>query len=61
MAASQQFKPVYPLHIAGWTIPCYAALAALVLNLIVTVVLSLVFSATRAVRGVDETEAGHYV
>ena len=35
MAASQQFKPIYPLHIAGWTIPCYAALAALILNLVV--------------------------
>jgi solute:Na+ symporter, SSS family len=61
MAASQQFKPIYPLHIAGWTIPCYAALAALVLNLVVTIVLSLVFNAIHAVRGADETEAGHYV
>ncbi len=60
MVASQQFKPIYPLHIAGWTIPCYAALAALVLNLVVTIVLSLVFNAIHAVRGADETEAGHY-
>jgi solute:Na+ symporter, SSS family len=61
MAIAQQFKPIYPLHIAGWTIPCYSALAALALNLIVTIVLSLALNAVRAVRGSDETEAGTYV
>jgi SSS family solute:Na+ symporter len=61
MAASQQFKPIYPLHFAGWTIPCYAALAALVLNLVVVIVLTPVFTAINAARGSDETEAGHYV
>ncbi len=59
MAASQQFKPIYPLHLAGWTIPCYAALAALALNLIVVVVLTPLFGASR--RGADETQAAHYV
>jgi len=61
MAASQQFKPIYPLHLAGWTIPTYAALAALVVNVIVVVVLTPVFTAMHAARGEDETEAGHYV
>ena len=61
MAASQQFKPIYPLHFAGWTIPTYAALAAVVLNLIVVIVLTPLFNAARAGRGEDETEAGHYV
>ncbi len=61
MAASQQFKPIYPLHLAGWTIPAYAALAALVVNVIVVIVLTPVFTAIHAVRGEDETEAGHYV
>jgi SSS family solute:Na+ symporter len=60
MAASQSFRPIYPLHIGGWTVPCYAALAALILNLIVVIVLTAVFDTTRAARGIDETEAGHY-
>ncbi|MGC2524713.1 MAG: sodium:solute symporter [Stellaceae bacterium] len=61
MAASQQFKPIYPVHIFGWTVPCYAALAALILNFAVVVVLTPVFTAARAARGRDETEACHYV
>jgi hypothetical protein len=56
MAASQQFKPIYPLHLAGWTIPCYAALAV---NLIVVILLTPLLGASR--RGADETEAAHYV
>jgi SSS family solute:Na+ symporter len=61
MAASQQFKPIYPVHLAGLTIPTYAALASLVLNLIVVVVLTPLFNAAGAARGRDQTEAGHYV
>jgi solute:Na+ symporter, SSS family len=61
MAASQQFKPIYPLHLAGVTVPTYAALASLVLNFIVVVVLTPVFNAINAERGQDQTEAGHYV
>jgi solute:Na+ symporter, SSS family len=61
MAAAEEFKPIYPLHIAGWTIPCYAALAALILNLIVAIVLTLLLATARTIRGPDETEAGHYV
>ncbi len=61
MAASQQFKPIYPLHIVGWTIPCYAALAALVVNLIVVIVLTPLFGASRVGRGADETKAAHYI
>ena len=61
MAASQQFKPIYPLHFAGFTIPTYAALAALIINLIVVIVLTPIFNAAHAERGRDQTEAGHYV
>lgn len=61
MAASQQFKPIYPLHLAGVTVPTYAAFASLVLNLIVVIVLTPVFNAINAERGQDQTEAGHYV
>jgi solute:Na+ symporter, SSS family len=40
MAASQSFRPIYPLQIGGLTIPTYAALASLILNLIVVIVLT---------------------
>ena len=61
MAASQSFRPIYPLQIGGLTIPCYAALASLILNLIVVIALTPVFNAIHAVRGQDETRAEHYV
>ena len=41
MAASVNFAPVYPLKLFGTTVPCYIALAALVVNIVVAVVLSL--------------------
>ncbi len=46
MAASLGFKSsIYPLHMLGWTVPCYAALSALVLNVLVTLLLSAGFNA----------------
>jgi SSS family solute:Na+ symporter len=60
MAASQGFAPTFPLGILGLTIPCYTALASLVLNLVVTIVLTPVFKALAA-PGPDETRAEHYV
>jgi solute:Na+ symporter, SSS family len=51
MAASQQFKPIYPLHLAGVTIPTYAAFASLVVNLIVVIVLTPILTAARTGRG----------
>jgi solute:Na+ symporter, SSS family len=61
MAASQSFRPIYPVQIGGLTIPCYAALTSLILNLIVVIALTPVFNAIHAVRGEDETRAEHYV
>jgi len=61
MAASQSFRPIFPLQIAGWTIPTYAALASLILNVVVVVALTPVFNAMRTGRGEDETRAEHYV
>ncbi|HTQ13243.1 MAG TPA: sodium:solute symporter [Rhizomicrobium sp.] len=52
-------KSVFALHILGVTVPCYAALSALVLNLAVAAALSLVFNAFG--RGRDETAAGDYI
>jgi SSS family solute:Na+ symporter len=61
MAASQSFRPIYPLQIVGWTIPTYAALASLIVNFLVVIALTPVFNALGAVRGADETRAEHYV
>jgi SSS family solute:Na+ symporter len=55
MALSQNFTSVYPLQIAGSTIPGYAALYAFILNLVVSVVLTYVFNAAAAPAGADET------
>ncbi|MGH6870014.1 MAG: monocarboxylate uptake permease MctP [Rhizomicrobium sp.] len=51
-------KSVYALHIGGVTVPCYAAFSSLILNLAVSVALSLVFNAFG--RGTDETVAADY-
>lgn len=62
MAASLGFKgSIYPLHIFGWIIPCYAALSALALNIAITVILSIVFNmATRGHERRDATQASDY-
>ena len=59
MAYAVGFKAIYALHLFGITIPCYAALATLILNIAVSVVLSVVFNL--AARGADATEAADYV
>ena len=61
MAASVSFAPVYPLHILGTTVPCYIALAALVVNLVVSTVLSLLLNAAWSDHHKDVTVAGDYV
>jgi SSS family solute:Na+ symporter len=61
MAVSQSFRPIYPLQLAGGTIPTYAAFASLILNLVVVMALTPVFNAIHAGRGADETRAEHYV
>ena len=48
------------LHIFGTAIPCYAAVAALAMNLAVSVILSVVFNAFGTTRP-DETLAEDYV
>ena len=51
----------YPLHILGWTIPCYAAVSALAANLIVSWPLTLVLRAVSDTPQRDETVAADYV
>jgi SSS family solute:Na+ symporter len=51
----------YPLHIFGVTVPCYAAVSALIANLLVSWLLTLVFRATVGSAVRDETAAEDYV
>src|ERR687886_1169110 len=60
MAVSQNFTSVYPLQPGGVSIPGYAALYALILNLAVTVVLTWVFNAMTVESGRDETAEQDY-
>ena len=60
MAVSQNFSSVYPLQIGGTTIPGYAALYALIANLVVSVALTWVFNAITAPAGQDETHELDY-
>lgn len=56
MVASLGFaSSVYPLHLLGVAIPCYAALASLVINLVITVVLTWLFNLVHTAEGQDET------
>jgi SSS family solute:Na+ symporter len=61
MAASLNFaKSIYAVTIFGVTIPCYAALSSLILNLIVGVTLSAIFNALSQTRE-DATLAEDYL
>jgi SSS family solute:Na+ symporter len=60
MAGASGFKAsVYVLHLGGVALPCYAALSSLLLNLAVSITLSLVFNAILTPRG-DTTLAADY-
>jgi SSS family solute:Na+ symporter len=62
MEASLGFKgAVFPLHIFGYTFPCYIALASVVLNIAISVVLTLVLEKPMPDRHRDETKAADYV
>jgi SSS family solute:Na+ symporter len=60
MAVSVSFAPVYPLKVFGTTVPCYIALAALVVNVGVAVVLSLILNVVASDRHRDVTVASDY-
>ncbi|MGH7635761.1 MAG: sodium:solute symporter, partial [Gemmatimonadaceae bacterium] len=60
MAASQHFTAIYPLHVRGFAMAGYSAFFALIANIVVTVVLTLVLDALGVARGTDETVAGDY-
>jgi len=62
MAAALNFtKSIYALHIFGVTVPCYAALSSLLLNIAVSAALSLVFNALAKAPRTDATTAADYI
>jgi SSS family solute:Na+ symporter len=61
MAIAVNLTPTYPLQIAGFTFPGYTALFTVILNILVTIVLTPIFNAVTAQRRpFDETVASDY-
>jgi solute:Na+ symporter, SSS family len=61
MAASLSFQSaVFPLAVDGFTVPGYAALYALGINFVVSIVFSLLLNQIRAAHGTDQTTAADY-
>lgn len=61
MAAAEKFaSSVYPLTLFGHVIPAYAAIWSVLLNFIVTIVLTVVFRGTGMSAGQDETSPEDY-
>jgi SSS family solute:Na+ symporter len=62
MAVALQFKgAVYSLDLFGFTIPCYAAIIALLLNIIIAYVASFLVRTISNAPVRDETVAGDYL
>ncbi|MBV8779378.1 MAG: sodium:solute symporter [Alphaproteobacteria bacterium] len=59
LAAAQGFTPVTAVPVGSHVLPSYTALATLLLNFVVAIVLTPLFNATAA-RGIDETRVEHY-
>jgi SSS family solute:Na+ symporter len=60
MAVAMNFTATYPLAFGGWTFPGYTALYTVVLNFVVALVLTPIFSAMAAQPPVDETTVADY-
>jgi len=61
MAYTNHFgSSIYPLHFFGLEIPTYAALSALLLNIVISAVLTPVFRAMKLPEGRDATTAADY-
>lgn len=60
-SSSINFAAAFPLHIGGIIAPGYIAMWALMLNLVVTIVLTPLFNAIGAAAPRGETAAADYV
>jgi solute:Na+ symporter, SSS family len=62
MAGSAHFKSViYPLHLGALTVPGYAALWALIVNIVITVLATGLLRALGVAAGADQTAPADYV
>ena len=60
MAIAAHLTPTYPLAFAGWTFPGYTALYTVILNLVLTCVLTPVFNGMKRQPPVDATRTADY-
>jgi SSS family solute:Na+ symporter len=61
MAAAQHFQTsVFPLHLAGLVVPGYAALYAVMVNLVVAALVTMGMDLLGAERGRDDTGPDDY-
>lgn len=60
MAIATGYKPIVPLHLGGATLAGYIGLYALVLNVIVSSVLTWVFNGAKIAPGIDLTSKADY-
>jgi len=60
MFVSQNFKTIFPLHFGGLNISIYAGIAALIINLILVTLLTLVCRIVRVPAGNDPTSPADY-
>jgi SSS family solute:Na+ symporter len=60
MFVSNNWTPIYPLHVGGTTFPCYIAIVAVLANIAVSVVLSVIFNMIASDRHLDATMAKDY-
>ena len=60
MFVAANLAPNYPLAIGGFSFPGYTALYTAILNLVVVIVLTPLFSAMKQKAHVDETVAADY-
>lgn len=61
MFIAANLKPVYTLQLGSLSIIAYAAAIALVVNLVLAIILTPIFEATGAKRGVDATSPQDYI
>ena len=60
MVVSQGFKPTFPLHVGGWTLPGYAAFYSVLVNFALAAVLTFFFRAMKLAEGSDSTSPADY-
>ena len=61
MVAAQNFKTsIYPLHLGAFTVPGYAALYSVIINIAVVIVLTVILRALRTPAGHDQTSPDDY-